>query len=392
MTDTTDATATVRTPVVRAAENAETVKTPVVTETAETVRTPVVTMAETVETPVVTMAETARTVCTTSGPEGPNGAPRAVPASRRWRRPGAVTVLCSGLFSAALAGHGLLPQLPGRLTSLAETLLPWTALAVPVLVAPAVLRRAWRAAAVALVLPTAAWLGVLGGALADKSSPGGDLTVVSHNVNQANPDPEGTVRSLLAAKADVLALEELSPKTAPAYERALADAYPYHSYQGTVGLWSVHPLRDARGLTIMPWTRAMRATVDAPGGRIAVYVAHLPSVRVGPAGFTTRTRDEALGLLAAEVRAEPVRRVVLLGDLNGSTADRALRPLTDRLSSAQETAGAGFGLTWPARLPVVRIDQILCDGVRAVSAWTLPATASDHLPVAARIVLSPDGS
>ncbi|MBP2586710.1 vancomycin resistance protein VanJ [Streptomyces sp. PvR006] len=327
---------------------------------------------------------------TDRAPETSAGAADAGSRRRWWRRRGAAVTGCSVLLAVSVAGHGLLPDLPGRLSSLAETLLPWSALAVPVLVAAALLRRAPVAAAVALVVPAAAWLAAFGGALADKTSPGGDLTLVSHNVNQANPDPGGTVRSLLAAGADVLALEELSPATAPAYEQALAKTYPYHFYQGTVGLWSVHPLSDARAVPIMPWTRAMRATVDAPGGPLAVYVAHLPSVRVGPGGFTAGARDEALGLLVAEVRAEPVRRVVVLGDLNGSTDDRALRPLTDRLVSAQVAAGAGLGFTWPARLPVVRIDQILLGGVRAASAWTLPATASDHLPVAARIHLPPD--
>lgn len=322
---------------------------------------------------------------------GPGPGAADTGARRRWRRRrGTVVTGCSVLLAVGVAGHGLLPRLPGRLSSLAETLLPWSVLTVPVLVAVALLRRAPVAAVVALLVPAVAWLTVFGGILVDKSSPGGDLTVVSHNVNQANPDPAGTARSLLAAGADVLALEELSPATAPAYERALADAYPYHFQQGTVGLWSVHPLRDARAVPIMPWTRAMRATVDAPGGRLAVYVAHLPSVRVGLSGFTARARDEALDLLVAEVRAEPERRVVVMGDLNGSTDDRALRPLTDRLVSAQTEAGAGFGFTWPARLPAVRIDQILLGGVRAASAWTLPATASDHLPVAARIVLPPE--
>ncbi|MFE6225888.1 endonuclease/exonuclease/phosphatase family protein [Streptomyces sp. NPDC057854] len=318
------------------------------------------------------------------------GAADGAARRRWWRRRGTAVTACSVLLAVGIAGHPLFPRLPGRMSSLAETLLPWSALSVPVLVAAALLRRAAVAAVTALLVPTAAWLAVFGGALVDKSSLGGDLTIVTHNVNQANPDPAGTARSLLAAGADVLALEELSPATAPAYERALADAYPYHFQQGTVGLWSVHPLRDARAVPIMPWTRAMRATVDAPGGRLAVYVAHLPSVRVGLSGFTTRARDEAMSLLAAEVRAEPVRRVVVMGDLNGSTDDRALRPLTDHLVSAQTEAGAGFGFTWPAGLPAVRIDQILLGGVRAASAWTLPATASDHLPVAARIILAPE--
>jgi len=34
---------------------------------------------------------------------------------------------------------------------------------------------------------------------------------------------------------------------------------------------------------------------------------------------------------------------------------------------------------------VVRIDQILVRGVKPESSWLLPATGSDHLPVAAGI-------
>jgi vancomycin resistance protein VanJ len=77
--------------------------------------------------------------------------------------------------------------------------------------------------------------------------------------------------------------------------------------------------------------------------------------------------------------------VVLLGDLNGTTDDRAFDPLTSRLRSAQQVAGAGFGFTWPAGFPVVRIDQILVRGVEPRRAWVLPATGSDHLPVAASV-------
>ena len=304
----------------------------------------------------------------------------------RSRRGGTITTACSVLLALVIAGHRLIPDGPGHLGSLVETLLPWTALALPALLAAGLLRRS-RTATAALLIPVTVWLAVFGGRFADKSSPGGDLTVVSHNVRQENPDPHGTAQSLIASRADVLALQELSPDTAPAYEQALAATYPHHFYQGTVGLWSRYPLRDARPLPIMPWTRALRATVDTPRGPLAVYVAHLPSVRVTPAGFTVGTRDEALGRLAEDLRSERARRVVVVGDLNGSADDRSLRPLTRHMASAQSTAGEGLGFTWPARFPVVRIDQILLKGVRATSAWSLPATTSDHLPVAARISL-----
>ncbi|MFF2773814.1 endonuclease/exonuclease/phosphatase family protein [Streptomyces sp. NPDC058052] len=311
------------------------------------------------------------------------------PARRRGaRRRGTSVVICSAALALllALAGHVGLPELPGHLGSLAETLLPWTALGVPALAAPALLRGS-RTATASLLLPVTAWLTVFGGTLTDKSSAGGDLTLVSHNVNQANPDPRGTARSLIAARADVVALQELDPDTAPAYAAALADAYPYHFSQGTVGLWSTRPLRDARAVPIMPWTRAMRATVVTPEGPLAVYVAHLPSVRVGPSGFTAGTRNEVVDVLAGILRAERAPRLVVMGDFNGSTDDRALRPLTRGMTSVQAAAGEGFGFTWPSRLPLVRIDQILLKGARATAAWTLPATPSDHLPVAARIRL-----
>jgi vancomycin resistance protein VanJ len=77
--------------------------------------------------------------------------------------------------------------------------------------------------------------------------------------------------------------------------------------------------------------------------------------------------------------------VVLLGDLNGTMDDRAFADLTSQLRSAQTAAGDGFGFSWPASFPVARIDQILVRGVKPVSSWVLPATGSDHLPVAAGI-------
>ncbi|CAL9341580.1 endonuclease/exonuclease/phosphatase family protein [Streptomyces sp. enrichment culture] len=311
--------------------------------------------------------------------------PSALAAVPGKRPRGILTTTCAVLLAVVLARPGWIPAAPGHLGSLTDTMLPWTALALPPLLAAALLRRS-RTALTAVALPLALWPAAFGGTLTDKSAPGGDLTVVSHNVNQDNPDPQDTARRLLAAHADILALEELSPETAPAYERALAPAYRHHFRQGTVGVWSVYPLRDAHGLPIMPWSRALRATAETPHGPLTVYVAHLPSVRVHPtAGFTTAARDEALRRLTTHIRAEDAPRSLLMGDLNGSADDRALRPLTSRLASAQETAGAGFGFTWPSGFPVVRIDQILVGGVRATSAWTLPATRSDHLPVAATI-------
>ncbi|MEV4058439.1 endonuclease/exonuclease/phosphatase family protein [Amycolatopsis sp. NPDC049688] len=310
-----------------------------------------------------------------------------VPARRRtgtWRR-GRVIAAFAVLTAVLLLGHRLVPNWVGNAGSLLETFLPWTGLLVAPLLVAALIRRS-ALALVTLLLPTLVWAVFFGGRLPDKRQPGGDFTIVSHNVNDENPDPAGTARALATAGAQVIALEELKKSEVPKYENALAAAYPYHSVQGTVGVWSTFPLRDTRPVPIMPWTRALRTTVDTPKGPLAVFVAHLPSVRIRlDAGFTATGRDTAMGLLADAIAAEPGPRTVLVGDFNGTPEDRALSPITDRMRPAQNESGNGFGFTWPAALPLARIDQIFAAGVRPVAAWTLPPTGSDHLPIAATV-------
>ena len=89
--------------------------------------------------------------------------------------------------------------------------------------------------------------------------------------------------------------------------------------------------------------------------------------------------------LGKAIAADPSKRVVLLGDLNGTVDDRALADLTSQMRSAQEMAGDGFGFTWSASFPVVRIDQILVRGVDPDSSSVLAANGSDHRPVETRI-------
>ncbi|MFI0350176.1 endonuclease/exonuclease/phosphatase family protein [Actinomadura sp. 9N407] len=317
-----------------------------------------------------------------------------------WKR-GLVFAAVALLLGLFLLLHATIPNRIGNLGSLVETFLPWFGLFVPMLLAGALWRRSASAVA-GLLLPVVVWLSLFGGLLGDKSRSGSDLTVVSHNVGAGNPDPAGTARNLAATGADVLALQELSRQARGTYEKELAKAYPHHAVQGTVGLWSRLPLSDIRPVDIkmdygpladtkpidarMDDARALRTTVATGHGPLVVYVAHMASVRVNPrAGFGTAQRDRGVQAVGQAIAAEQNERVVLLGDLNGTMDDRAFDGITARLRSAQDAAGDGFGFTWPASFPLVRIDQILVRGVRPESSWVLPATGSDHRPVAAGI-------
>ncbi|MFG2511813.1 endonuclease/exonuclease/phosphatase family protein [Streptomyces sp. NPDC048584] len=338
-----------------------------------------------------------------SADEAPSALRRAVRALATpgpWKR-GPVLAVCAVLLGLLLSLHAWITDRAG-LGSLVETFLPWFGLLVPLLLAGALWRRS-ASAVVALLLPAVTWLSLFGGLLGDRSHPAGDtdLTLVEHNVAAGNPDPAGTARDLAGSGADVLALVELTPEAVDTYEKGLAEAYPYHTVQGTVGVWSRLPLSETRPINILDagplgatkpagttWApnRALRTTVTTDRGPLAVYVAHLGSVRLMPrGGFWTDSRDRNARALAEAVAAERNERMVLLGDLNGTTDDRALDGVTSGLRSVQTEAGDGFGFTWPARFPVARIDHILVRGVTATSSRVLPATGSDHLPVAAGI-------
>ncbi|MFC7220025.1 endonuclease/exonuclease/phosphatase family protein [Streptomyces polyrhachis] len=342
------------------------------------------------------------------GPDGPGGADagngrrgrrrvrdirnltelkRRLSAPGPWRR-GLLTAALSLLLGLVMLFHAGIPNRIGSLGSLVETFLPWLGLLVVPLAAAALLRRSASAAA-ALLLPVFVWTSLFGGLLTDKAGPGGDLTVVSHNVAEQNLDYAATARALIASGADLVALEEITRTNRDAYAAALAKEYPHHQVLGTVGVWSRLPLSDTRPVDLrLGWTRALRTTVATGEGPVAVYVAHLPSVRVKlDAGFTAGRRDASVQALGEAVEAEPLNRVVLLGDLNGTMNDRALAPLTSQLRSAQGAAGDGFGFSFPADFPMARIDQILVRGAEPASSWVLPATGSDHRPVGARVTL-----
>ncbi|MFD5630288.1 endonuclease/exonuclease/phosphatase family protein [Streptomyces sp. NPDC127072] len=309
-----------------------------------------------------------------------------------WRR-GVIIAVLAVILSLVITLHSRIPNRIGNLGSLTETFLPWFGLAVPVLLVLAFVRRS-ATALIAVLLPAIVWLNTFGGLVTDKTGGGGNLTVATHNVNADNPDPSGTAGDVAASGADVMALEELTATAVPTYEKALASTYKYHSVQGTVGLWSKYPLTGVRPVDIkLGWTRAMRATVTTPEGPVAVYVAHLPSVRVKlEAGFTARQRDKSADALGEAITGDPNSQVVLLGDLNGTMNDRALNAVTAQMRSTQGAAGSGFGFSWPASFPMARIDQIMVKGIEPVSSWTLPRTPSDHLPVAARVKISATGS
>ncbi|WP_030161049.1 endonuclease/exonuclease/phosphatase family protein [Glycomyces sp. NRRL B-16210] len=287
------------------------------------------------------------------------------------------------LLSAILLLHRFIPNRWFNLGSLIETFLPWFGLAVPVLVVLAAIRRR-PVAIVCALLPALVWLQLYAGLIPDKHEGEGDFRVVAHNVNAENRDTEATASILTAAEPDVIVLVELTEDQRLSWGQVLAERYPHSVAYGTVALWSAHPIAASNEVDLnLGWARAFRAEVDIDGEPVAFYVAHLLSVRVNSEGFTSEQRNQTAELLGEAIAAEDLDRVVLAGDLNGTVQDRSLAPITYQLDSAHASAGKGFGFTWPADMPMARIDQVLYRGMTATGSDVLEATASDHRPVQA---------
>jgi vancomycin resistance protein VanJ len=305
--------------------------------------------------------------------------------SSRWRRGWLIAVLAL-LTAIPLAFHRYVPNSFGNLGSLLDTFLPWIGLAIPVLAVAALVRRS-ATAGVAVLVPLLVW-GLMYGHLMIPGKGGGtyDVRVLSHNVDAANPDPAKTARHLLDADADVVALEEITPADLKVYKAEFAQVYPHVVARGTVALWSKYPVEESESVDVgFAWTRALRAEVSTPEGKIAFYVAHLASVRIGTSGFTSNQRNDTIRQLGQQIAAEKLAGVIVMGDFNGTASDRSLAPLTAGLRSAQGAAGFGFGFTWPAKFPMARIDHIMVRGVVPTKAWVMRSTGSDHRPVVAEV-------
>jgi len=316
--------------------------------------------------------------------------PRTASQRRRkgsmWRRGWFIAVLAV-LSALPLLFHRWVPNSVGNLGSLLDTFLPWVGVAIPILAIAALVRRS-ATAAVALLLPLAVWAYMFGNLLIPGKGGGGDydLRVLSHNVDAANPDPKHTAQDLLAADADVMALEEITAADMKVYKAEFAKTYPYEVSGDTVALWSKYPVAESKSVDVgFKWTRALRAEVSTPEGKVAVYVAHLASVRVGTSGFTSDQRNDTIKALGRQIADEKLAGVIVMGDFNGTANDRSLAPLTAGLRSAQGAAGQGFGFTWPAKFPMARIDHIMVRGVTPTKAWVMKPTGSDHRPVIAEL-------
>jgi endonuclease/exonuclease/phosphatase (EEP) superfamily protein YafD len=217
---------------------------------------------------------------------------------------------------------------------------------------------------------------------------GVEVRVMSANIYEGRADANDLVRSA-RAKADVVAVQELTPRTVDRLSAAGLDAtfpYRYLDARGAstgVGMWSRYPIQAPRridGYTMAFLSAQVRVTGVTTNPTIVV--AHIP----GPWPYPIDNWRRDLDRLPTTLReiAERANRgaVILAADVNSTTDMRPFRALLhDGYRDAAEQSGAGIKPTFPADTqlpPLVAIDHILTRDCAARSLHTLAIPGSDH--------------
>lgn len=320
-------------------------------------------------------------------PESAAGGP-STPQSARRPRVGLArfTAVLGAALALVLMSHALVPDVAG-LGLIVDTALPWLGLAVPLLLVGAFIARS-RAAVASAVLAAIVWCLVFVPSVVPLSwtaPPASDsqLTVASQNVEAGSGTAADSAAALAATGADVVALQEMDAESREAAGSVLDEVYPHRYGVGTVGVWSVYAIENAQMLDLgLGWKRGLAADLETPSGPVSIYVVHAASAR--PAA--NDERDVMLANLGEHLGRDENTRVVAIGDFNAGSSDRALGDVTAQLSEANQTDG-GFGFTWPAGAPIVRLDHVFQRGMEVVTNTTMQVGGGDHLAVIATLNL-----
>ncbi len=220
------------------------------------------------------------------------------------------------------------------------------------------------------------------------------LTVVTANLHLGEADPAAIVALARESKAQVLAIQELTPAAMTGLRAAGLDTLlpyrvvnPRFGASGT-GLWSTVPI--AGGETLQQFTFPATTGIVEVAGVGPVRVASVHPAAPNGAGLATWQRDHDQ---LATVAAAWTGPVVVAGDFNATRDHTPMRRLAELgYADAGDEAGAGLVRSWPAGrslpwTPLIGIDHVLIRAGAlvgtAVTAYDVPRT--DHRALVAVI-------
>jgi endonuclease/exonuclease/phosphatase (EEP) superfamily protein YafD len=224
------------------------------------------------------------------------------------------------------------------------------------------------------------------------------FTLLSHNIRYDNQDPLQEVDEIQRVAADIVFLQEITPR---GYQRlgdaGAFDSYPYRQIDARTGatglaIFSKFPLREAT-VEQGPGYPQQRAVTTIEGHDVVLWNVHLRSPVAGP---IEQWRGD-LDFLRRKLHAE-TGDVLAAGDFNATWSHAPFRKLlTNGYREAAIDRGRGHSRSWPVDGDLgqrtkgfIRIDHVLTHhNVRAVNIQEAGGNGSDHRAVITELALLP---
>lgn len=221
--------------------------------------------------------------------------------------------------------------------------------------------------------------------------------LMTYNVNHANPDPDRSIDAIVAADADVVLLQEITPAWQALLARRLAAQYPHQTFHpgraGGLAVLSKGAVRSDELLSPPPggFFPAERVVVASPLGDVQILHVHLrPNVDRGNwiRGWQTTPPVRRKEIETYFPKLQAGIPTIVAGDFNELASGLAVEFLARRGLARIATAGPR---TWHHVLDVggaqftglsLDIDHVVVDASWVShDARVLDAGASDHRPV-----------
>jgi vancomycin resistance protein VanJ len=288
----------------------------------------------------------------------------------------------------------------------------WLFLPIPVLLMAGWLSRQVKRPLLLLLFPIGVFIWLYGAlfwpnSLQEGGENGRTLTAMSYNILFTNQNVEAITDVILAAKADIVALQEVTRQHSAGLNTRLIETYPYQiipppvSQNTNVALFSKYPIEQLFEFDFPPRHMGIHALIDLDGQPIHVFAAHLL-----PNGLLNLDNQS----IAAQARQRYTLRMVevtnlqlemstisdpilFLCDCNLTETSQAYARLDSFLQDSFREVGWGFGFTafvpTTGVPPANRIDYVWHSGeLTAVSTHVGERGESDHFPIIATLQLT----
>lgn len=228
------------------------------------------------------------------------------------------------------------------------------------------------------------------------------LTVLTWNIKGGERGMDAIIQVIRDTNADVVCLQEYTGlfggKQAEGLFRASLPEFEYIRQGELVTLVKGKPLRT-RSVSIRDSSsggyrrNALEVSIQHGGRRVSILNVHLTTSITGESLFRRTGTVPAYLEQATQVRSEQFSNIIewqklaegltiVAGDFNTPPRGRLYRRMTNHSRDSFADVGGGFGYTYRADIPLLRIDYVFAGGgLEPENCWVVRSQASDHLPV-----------